>query len=225
MESTTKFEGEYSPPSSVAVGGKMKQNQSLLERLFEKALWQFRWAVIVGVIASVMTALLMFYVSSVDTYHVVTEYVGYANLHDMAERAIVRSAAISHVVEIIDGYLLAIVLLIFAYGIYELYISRMEVGKDSEAEEHFLRIENLDSLKGRIGKVILMILIVKFFEVSLALDYSTVKELMVFAIAIGLISASFFLAESAARKSHTIHSRRSDFEKQREQLLHHSEAE
>jgi len=187
------------------------------ENVFEAALWQFRWAVVIGVVASALTALVMFYVAAVDTFYVVKDYIGYIDITDSELRNNFRADAISHVVEIIDGFLLAIVLLIFAYGIYELYISRIEVAKGSEAEAHFLRIESLDSLKSRVGKVILMILIVKFFEVSLAMDYASVKEIMIFAVAIALISVSFFLAETAARKGKTLHTRREDFEQMRHQ--------
>jgi len=196
----------------------MDKDQLWVERVFERGLWQFRWAVVVGVIASTLTALVMFYVAAVDTFYVVRDYIGYIDVLDAETRSAVRADAISHVVEIIDGFLLAVVLLIFAYGIYELYISRLEVANGSEAEEHFLKIENLDSLKSRIGKVILMILIVKFFEVSLAMEYGNVKELMIFAIAIALISISFFLAEMAARKGKTIRTRRQDFEDLRGQV-------
>lgn len=196
----------------------MKRSDLTVENIFEAGLWQFRWAVVVGVVASTFTALMMFYVASVDTYFVVKSYLGYINITDIAARSSFRANAISHVVEIIDGFLLAIVLLIFAYGIYELYISRIEVAKGSEAEAHFLNIESLDSLKSRVGKVILMILIVKFFEVSLAMEYGSVKELMIFAVAIALISASFFLAETVARKGKTLHTRHDDFEQLRRQV-------
>jgi len=196
-----------------------------LENAFEMALWQFRWAVVIGVIASTLTSLVMFYVASVDTFYVVKDYIGYIDITDMQERNNFRADAISHVVEIIDGFLLAIVLLIFAYGIYELYISRIEVARGNEAEAHFLRIESLDSLKSRVGKVILMILIVKFFEVSLAMEYETVKELMIFAVAITLISISFFLAETAARKGKMLHTRREDFMQMRQKMQSDSAVE
>ncbi len=189
-----------------------------LENMFEMALWQFRWAVVIGVVASALTALMMFYVASIDTFYVVKDYIGYIDISDMQARNNFRADAISHVVEIIDGFLLAIVLLIFAYGIYELYISRIEVAKGNEAEAHFLKIESLDSLKSRVGKVILMILIVKFFEVSLAMNYGSVKELMIFAVAITLIAVSFFLAETAARKGKMLHTRHDDFVKIRQKV-------
>lgn len=196
----------------------MKAEQSKLEYIFEHSLWQLRWSVIVAVVFSTLTALVMFYVAAVDTYYVLDMIVDYGSIQDVSERKELRAAAVGHVVEVIDGFLLAVVLLIFAYGIYELYISRMDHVDDHESAEHLLHIENLDDLKARLGKVILMILIVKFFEISLTMEYNTVKELTIFAVAIGLISLSFFMAETAARKSGHLKTRQSDFEERKASL-------
>jgi len=68
------------------------------------------------------------------------------------------------VVEIIDGYLLATVLIIFALGFYELFISKMDDAENSNNASKILVIHSLDDLKNRLVKVVLMILIVKFFE-------------------------------------------------------------
>jgi len=197
----------------------MKIKQSKLEYLFEHSLWQLRWSVLIAVIASLFTALIMFYVAAVDTFYVLemitTEYAQEANMLDRKE---LRGAAVGHVVEVIDGFLLAVVLLIFGYGIYELYISRMDGPENHEAADHLLKVENLDDLKARLGKVVLMILIVKFFEISMTMEYEGVKELTIFAVAIGLIALSFFMAEYAARKSGQLKTRSSDRQRRKESL-------
>lgn len=177
------------------------KEQSKLEIIFERSLWQLRWSVLVAVIFSALTALIMFYVAAVDAFYVIETISGYAQESNMFDRKEMRGMAVGHVVEVIDGFLLAVVLLIFAYGTYELYISRMDGPEEDEAAEHLLRIKDLDDLKGRLGKVILMILIVKFFEISLTMEYNDVKELAIFAVSIGFISLTFFMSELAARKS------------------------
>jgi hypothetical protein len=63
-----------------------------------------------------------------------------------------------------------------------------------------------------------MILIVKFFEISMTMEYSNVKELTIFGVSIGLISLSFFMAETVARKSGQLKTRRSDFEERKKNL-------
>ncbi|MES0372529.1 MAG: YqhA family protein [Mariprofundaceae bacterium] len=196
----------------------MKITQSKLEYLFEHSLWQLRWSVLIAVIFSLLTALIMFYVAAVDAYYVIDSITHYAQEENMFDRKEMRGVAVGHVVEVIDGFLLAVVLLIFGFGTYELYISRMDGPENHEAAEHLLRIKNLDDLKARLGKVILMILIVKFFEISMVMEYNGVKELTIFALSIGLISLSFFMTELAARKSGQLKTRKSDRENSKSKL-------
>ncbi len=196
----------------------MKDHQSKLEYFFEHSLWQLRWSVLVAVIFSALTAIIMFYVSAVDTYYIVHMLTDYAGVVEEHARKELRAEAVAHIVEVIDGFLLAVVLLIFSYGTYELYISRITDVQQTEAAEHLLQIKNLDDLKARLGKVVLMILIVKFFGISMGTDYETVKELTIFAVSIAIIAFSFFIAETAARKNGQMKTRKADFDETRKKL-------
>jgi uncharacterized membrane protein YqhA len=53
-------------------------------------------------------------------------------------------------VKIVDGYLLAAIRLIFALGLYELFISPIEVANNSELVSGILLIRNLDNLKDHL---------------------------------------------------------------------------
>ncbi len=187
----------------------MKEEISALERNFENGLWQVRWTVIVAVVCSGVTALAMFYVASVDAYHVLNLLLDYGSLSDNDIRSSVRALAIGHVVEVVDGFLLAIVLLIFSFGLYELYVSKIDTAYDQESASHMLAIDSLDDLKSRLGKVILMILIVKFFELAISMEFTNVYDLLLFSIGIVLISGSLFLTEFSLGKN-TNKDRRSD---------------
>jgi len=66
---------------------------------------------------------------------------------DVAARASLREESITHIVEVIDGFLLASVLLIFAMGLYELFISKIDAAEDSETSGNVLHISSLDDLK------------------------------------------------------------------------------
>ncbi|MDX8398592.1 MAG: YqhA family protein [Mariprofundaceae bacterium] len=171
-----------------------------LEAWFEGLLWQMRWAVVVAVFCSGTAAFAMFYVASVDAYYVIDRLLGYASLADTYERMSVRANAIGDVVEVVDGFLLAIVLLIFSFGLYELYISKIDSAYDGEAAKHMLSINSLDDLKSRLGKVILMILIVKFFEIAISLSFEDVYDLLLFAVGIFIIGGSLLLTELTQRK-------------------------
>lgn len=175
----------------------MTEERSTLEERFEDVIWSARWSVLTAVFCSSAAALAMFYVAAVDAFYVTTSLLDYAFLTDMHERAEVRSAAVGNVVEVVDGFLLAIVLLIFAFGLYELYVSKIDTAYDEEASAHMLSIHNLDDLKSRLGKVILMILIVKFFELAISMNFENVWDLLMFSGGIVLIGGSLFLTEFA----------------------------
>ncbi len=173
----------------------MKGWSKRMETMFEGLLWQARWAVIPAVFCSGLASLTMFYITALDAWHVADMLGRYAFITDIAEREGLREVALGHVVQVVDGFLLAIVLMIFAFGIYELYVSKIDNAYTNEAAEHMLAIGSLDDLKSRLGKVILMVLIVKFFELAIDMDYEDVYDLIYFAIGILLISLSLFITE------------------------------
>ena len=80
----------------------------------------------------------------------------------------------------VDYFLIGVVLLIFALGIYELFISHLEIGRLNE-EVKILEITSLDDLKSRIIKVVIMVLIVSFFKKVLSIDFDTLLDMLYFA--------------------------------------------
>jgi len=169
-----------------------------LEELFESALWGSRFVVLFAVIASLATAFVMFFIATVDAWFLVSHLVDYtsSSLTDEA-RALLRGATVTHVVEIIDGYLLATVLLIFALGLYELFISRIEPAEQSETASSVLIIHSLDDLKSRLAKVILMILIVRYFEHAVSMGFQTPMDLLLLAGGIALIGLALYLTHES----------------------------
>ncbi|MDH5392312.1 MAG: YqhA family protein [Gammaproteobacteria bacterium] len=170
-----------------------------IEELFEKLLWNSRLSVMTAVIASLLSSLAMFYVITVDTVSMISHLISYASL-DQADRLSMRSETITHVVELIDGYLLATVLLIFSFGLYELFISKIEAAESSDNSSKVLFISSLDDLKARLAKVVLMILIVKFFEHALTMRFETPMDLLLFAGGIALIGLALYLSNAGEGK-------------------------
>ena len=165
-----------------------------LEQLFEGGLWNSRFVVLFAVVASLFTAFSMFFVATVDAYYLVSHLMDYVSPDLAGEaRAQFRSASVTHVVEIVDGYLLGTVLLIFALGLYELFISKIEQAERSETASNVLIIHSLDDLKGRLAKVILMILIVKYFEHAVSMDFHTPMDLLYLAGGIALVGLALYL--------------------------------
>ena len=62
-----------------------------------------------------------------------------------------------------------------------------------------LLIHSLDDLKNRLAKVILMILIVKFFEHAIAMHYDTPASLTYLAGGIALIGLALYLVHMSDR--------------------------
>ncbi len=169
-----------------------------LEEWFENALWGSRFVVLFAVIASLSTALVMFFTATVDAWILFSHLFDYTSSDLTAEtRAVLRATTVTHVVEIIDGYLLATVLLIFALGLYELFISRIEPAEQSETASSVLIIRSLDDLKTRLAKVILMILIVRYFEHAVSMDFETPMDLLLLATGIALIGLALFLTQES----------------------------
>ncbi|MCX4187849.1 YqhA family protein [Methylophaga sp. OBS4] len=165
-----------------------------MERMFEKMLWNSRFVVLIAVIASLMTALAMFYMATVDVYYLVTHLGHYLSPDLIGEaRQIFRAETITHVVEVIDGYLLATVLFIFSLGLYELFISKIEEAENSD-NLNVLAIHSLDDLKARLGRVVLMILIVNFFEHAISMDFHGALDLLALAGGIGLIALALYFS-------------------------------
>ena len=173
----------------------------LIESLFESFLWNSRLMVIAAVLASLAAAVAVLYMASIDAWIMISHLGEYMSpALDAEARAKLRATTVTHVVEIIDGYLLATVLLIFALGLYELFISKIEQASESEGSSRILVIKNLDDLKGRLAKVILMILIVKYFEHALNMEFKDAKDLLYFAGGIALLGLALFLSHAAEHK-------------------------
>ena len=99
-----------------------------------------------------------------------------------------------NIISSIDLFLIGIVLLIFGFGVYELFISEINFAKDKFADST-LKINSLDQLKNKIIKVIIIVLIVKFFEKVLKLshNFTTPNDLILFSLSILAICIGYYL--------------------------------
>lgn len=90
---------------------------------FERALFSTRLAVLVAVVGSLAAALAMLYVATMDAAYLATRLHRYADpALSMVDRKALHTDALVQVVEVMDGYLLAAILLIFAFGLYEVFV-------------------------------------------------------------------------------------------------------
>lgn len=189
----------------------------LFEGLFEGSMWNSRFVIIFAVLGSLFAGFAIFYLATVDVVYLVQHAMHYASpeLTDEARKAL-HDSIVSHIVEVVDGYLLGTVMLIFALGLYELFISDIDQAHGTKASSKILVINNLDDLKSRLAKVILMIMIVTLFEESLHMKLSAPIDLLYLGGSIALVGLALYLshAAEAGGKGH------GDDEEHREEAKH-----
>ena len=169
----------------------------LLEKIFESGLWRSRFVVLFAVMASMAAAITIFYMATVDVVYLVGHVLHYADPSlDMSARKLLHDQTITHVVEVVDGYLLATFMLIFALGMYELFISAIDEAAESESAE-ILDIKNLDDLKQRLAKVIIMILIVTIFELAMKLKVDSTLDLLYLAGSVALVGLALYFTHAS----------------------------
>ena len=134
------------------------------------------------VVFGLLGAIVLFIIASYDVGKVILEVYKYFFAADFH----VENFHLEVVVEIvgaIDLYLMALVLYIFSFGIYELFISEIAQLKQSK-QSKVLEVHSLDELKDKLGKVIVMVLIVNFFQRVLHASFTTPLEMVYLAASI-----------------------------------------
>ena len=159
------------------------------EGKFESILWNSRYVVILAVILSVLASITLFIIGSWDIVHAIVFQNPITN--DSINQ---NNNLLFKIISSIDMFLIGIVLLIFGFGVYELFISEIDIAKDKFSDST-LKISTLDQLKNKIIKVVIIVLIVKFFEKILKLtpNFNTPQDLLLLSVSILAICLGFFL--------------------------------
>jgi uncharacterized membrane protein YqhA len=161
------------------------------ESLMEAALWKSRWMVLLAVFSSIVAALILMVIGTVDI--ILVAKAGLSQAFSAEFGGEFQQTATSEIIHAVDAFLISTVLLIFGLGLYELFICKIHAAEDSEKSSNVLVVHSLEQLKEKIGKVIIMVLIVTFFKKALEFQYATILELVWLAIGILLCAVSLFL--------------------------------
>ena len=162
---------------------------SKFEEKFEKGLWSTRFIVIIAVVLSIISSISLFLLGGWEIIQATT-----FNNPLFNENINNNNDLLFKIISSIDLFLIGIVLLIFGFGVYELFISEIDFAKGKFADST-LKINNLDQLKNKIIKVIIIVLIVKFFEKVLKLshNFTSPEDLLLFSISILSICIGYYL--------------------------------
>jgi uncharacterized membrane protein YqhA len=160
---------------------KSSDEQSAFERVFESGLWSSRLVVLLAVVFGAISAMLLFITGSAEIVGSVYDAVTWSTFR------IDYTVMLSGIIGGVDLYLIGMVLLIFSFGVYELAISKIDIARNSESYHTLLEISNLDDLKNKIIKVIIMVLIVSFFQRVLLMKLATSTDMLFMAVSIAVI--------------------------------------
>ncbi|GJU99744.1 Golgi apparatus membrane protein [Tanacetum coccineum] len=179
----------------------------------EKVIFDFRFLALLAVAGSLAGSLLCFLdgcVYIMDAYKI---------YWTSCMKGVLSGKMVMRLVEAIDVYLAGTVMLIFAMGLYGLFISNTPdniAPADDRAlkgsslfgmfalreRPKWMKISSLDELKTKVGHVIVMILLVKMFEKSKMVTITTGLDLLSYSVCIFLSSASLYILHNLHKDDH-----------------------
>ncbi len=173
----------------------------MIERIFEGGLWSSRFMIILAVIFGIIGAVVLFIVASIDVYDsakfVFTTYLHHAHPKNFHEDVV------GGIIGAVDLYLIGVVMLLFAFGLYELFISDIDAAKEKDGEDNkILAIHSLDQLKDKISKVIVMVLVVGFFQKVGHTEYNGALEMLYFALSITAVAVGLYFLGKVGHHNH-----------------------
>jgi uncharacterized membrane protein YqhA len=157
--------------------------------------------IISAVIFGLLGAILLFVIASVDIYDTITYVTGAYLNHVHPEHF--HENVIGGIIGAIDFYLIGVVMIIFSFGLYELFISEIDPASDEEGNKNkILAIDSLDQLKDKISKVIVMVLVVGFFQKVGHTIFTGALELFYLALSIMAVSVGLYFLSKVGHHDH-----------------------
>ena len=168
----------------------------MIEKMFEGLIWNSRFVVILAVVFGLIGAIILFVVASMDiwgvavyTFDTIITHAHPDNFHE---------DIVSGIIGAVDLYLIAVVMFIFSFGLYELFISDIEAAEGKNGSK-LLAIHSLDQLKDKIAKVIVMVLVVSFFQKVLHTNFITPLEMLYFALSITALAVGLYFLSKVGK--------------------------
>ena len=162
-----------------------------LEHKVEQFLWSTRFVIVVVVASLLISSLAAFYVGVSSTIE------AFASIwHTQADGVAVNANEVTvYLISSIDEFLLGIILIIIALGIYELFISKIDIIEGGSLPyPAWLTFHSLEELKAVLTKVIIIILMVYFFKSVVMMKFDTPLNILFLAIGIVLIALANYLS-------------------------------
>ncbi|UQD55374.1 YqhA family protein [Flavobacterium sp. K5-23] len=152
----------------------------------KKIFFLFRYVSWTAIIGSLLGSLLLFVVGALKTMNafrvVIFNYIpeDKAHLHP-------ADIATTYLIKSLDTFLIALVLFIFAHGVYTLFISNKKYDDEKNVLK-WIKTPNIGHLKNVLAEVIVIILFVKFLEVVFVNIDNLKWEIVILPISIVLLA-------------------------------------
>ncbi len=156
----------------------------------EPYMWNVKFFIILAITSSLIVSIGLIFYGLIETYHLIYALIFIENSKKIELLTL----------NIVDIFLFGMVMMIFAFGSYNLFISKLDnVSRDTRSNEvrpKWVRVENFGELKSIFIKVVIMILIITFLELvvtNIELFKKDIYSILIIPIGILLISFSLKL--------------------------------
>lgn len=130
-----------------------------------------RYLTLIGIVSLLVAALTAFAWGTLRTFHAVT----------LVIKSLGADAAITiEFIEIVDSFLIATAILIFAVSLYELFIGEINLPE-------WMLAHNLHDLKAKLSSMVVLVMGVKFLQKLV--DYKDAEDLLRVGLSIAAVSA------------------------------------
>ncbi|NPA34045.1 MAG: YqhA family protein [Chlorobi bacterium] len=151
--------------------------------LFKQFLVLSRFMVLIAVIVSLLASFMLFIAGLYEVTHVIWL------LFKTGEMQIYQGKVLASVITALDMFLIATFLIIFSRGLYELFIGPLDAPTGKVFE-----IRSLEDLKTKLGKIIIMAMIVLLFKQLLKSHFTSALDFLYIGVALISISAALYLS-------------------------------
>jgi len=158
-----------------------------------RTLQPIRYISIIAVLCSLFGTVLMFLIGIYRTYRAFAYFFNFDTVSSTLGRERLGALATGAIIKSVDAFLIGLVLLIFAYGIYTLFIREVEL--EERATAHWLEISSITRLKTLLAEVIIIILFVKFLNVVIINIEELTWEILILPASICLLALSIKFLE------------------------------
>lgn len=165
----------------------MKQILKTLQMIIMES----RWIALIGVIASAVSAIIVFVYGSYEILNLFQDFWKEATGKMEFNRS--QTYLLSKIISSVIYFLTAMLMYVFSAGIHALFIGKLESESDPGAGK-IMQIQSLENMKEKVIHLIQMILVVIFAKFALTMDFSNAQNLLYLSIGIILIAGSVYLS-------------------------------